>query len=211
MGELQPMESRVYWGLTNEYGQLVYVLADEIILQDDDNEPVNSSGRYYNDEANVPGTEQDDLDQGHIIADSLGGVANAYNITPQNFTLNRSGDQAYMEKVIRDAEGCTDFFATITYADTSTQIPSSYRYEYILKGNVIVDEFENGNLKDYIVESNESEEEIVSANTDISTSEENLSAVDTNGNGKVTIQEAKDAGYAMPITSEHWLYPYMNE
>ncbi len=202
---------RVYWGLTNEYGQLVYVLADEIILQDDDNEPVNSSGRYYSDEADVPGTEQDDLDQGHIIADSLGGVANAYNITPQNSTLNRSGDQAYMEKVIRDAESCINFFATITYADTSTQIPSSYRYEYTINGTVIIDEFENGNPEDYIVESDTSEEDITSSNTDVSTNEENLSAVDTNGNGTVTIQEAKDAGYSMPITSDHWLYPYMND
>lgn len=32
---------------------------------------------------------------------------------------------------------------------------------------------------------------------------------DTDGNGTVTIQEAEDAGYQMPITSNHWLYPYM--
>ena len=37
-----------------------------------------------------------------MIADSLGGVSNAYNITPQNSTLNRHGDQAYMEKAIRE-------------------------------------------------------------------------------------------------------------
>jgi hypothetical protein len=87
---------REYWAFTNEHGQLVRVLADEIIIQDDDNEPVKSSGRYYSDEAKVPGVESDVLDEGHIIADSLGGVSNAYNITPQNSTLNRHGDQAYM-------------------------------------------------------------------------------------------------------------------
>lgn len=32
-----------------------------------------------------------------------------------------------------------------------------------------------------------------------------------NGNGQVTIQEAKDAGFTMPITSDHWLYPYMHD
>ena len=42
---------REYWAFTNEHGQLVRVIADEIILQDDSNEPVTSSGRYYSDEA----------------------------------------------------------------------------------------------------------------------------------------------------------------
>ncbi len=99
----QPVyQLREYWALTNEHGQLVYVLADNIILQDDSTEPVNSDGRYYDDEADVSGTEHEDLDQGHVIAGSLGGVANAYNITPQNSVLNRHGDQAYKEKVIRE-------------------------------------------------------------------------------------------------------------
>ena len=136
---------REYWAFTNEYGQLVKVVTKEIILQDEENEPVTSKGRYYRDEAKVPGVERPDLDEGHIIADSLGGVSNAYNITPQESTLNRHGDQAYMEKVIRDAGGCTDFTAIITYPDTNTQIPSHYSYTYTLKGNVIHDEFDNIN------------------------------------------------------------------
>lgn len=136
---------REYWAFTNEYGQLVKVVAKEIILQDDSKEPVNSKGRYYNDEAKVPGAENNDLDEGHVIADSLGGVSNAYNITPQNSTLNRHGDQAYMEKVIRDAGGCTDFVAIITYPNTTTQIPSHYSYTYTINGNVVNDEFRNIN------------------------------------------------------------------
>lgn len=136
---------REYWAFTNEYGQLVKVVAKEIILQDEANEPVTSKGRYYGDEAKVPGVERPDLDEGHIIADSLGGVSNAYNITPQESTLNRHGDQAYMEKNIRDAGGCTDFTAIITYPDTKTQIPSHYSYTYTLRGNVIHDEFDNIN------------------------------------------------------------------
>lgn len=106
--------SRIYWGFTNKYGQLEYVVADKITLQNPKTEKVLKNGRYFQDEAKVPDTERKDLDEGHVIADSLGGVSNAYNITPQNSTLNRHGDQAYMEKVIRDAGGCTDFFATIT-------------------------------------------------------------------------------------------------
>ena len=136
---------RVYWAYTNEYGQLIKVTAERVIPQDDNTEPVTSDGRYYHDEAKVPGTEQVDLDEGHIIADSLGGVSNAYNITPQNSTLNRNGDQAYMEKVIRDAGGCTDFTAIISYPNTRTQIPSHYDYTYTLKGEIIHDFFANKN------------------------------------------------------------------
>lgn len=38
-----------------------------------------------------------------------------------------------------------------------------------------------------------------------------VSSVDANGNGKVTIQEAKDAGFSMPLYSDHWLYQYMDD
>lgn len=136
---------REYYAYTNEFGQLIRVVADEIILQDDSVEPVLSSGRYYRDEAKVPGVEAADLDEGHVIADSLGGVSNAYNITPQDSTLNRHGDQAYMEKVIRDAGGCTDFVAIITYLNEDTQIPSHYTYTYTINGEVVHDEFDNVN------------------------------------------------------------------
>lgn len=199
---------RVYWGLTNEYGQLVYVIADKIVLQDDKTEPVNSSGRYYDDEANVPGTERADLDQGHVIADSLGGVSNAYNITPQNSTLNRYGDQAYMEKVIRDAGGCTNFVAIITYPNTSTQIPSSYKYEYTIKGNRVVDEFKNENPE---ATADKKDETASTSSAAITNEKAELAKIDTNGNGKVTISEAKAAGYSMPIYSTHWLYKYMDD
>ncbi len=134
---------REYWAFTDAYGQLVRVYAHSIELQNEKKEPVNANGRYYDDEAAVPGTERRTYDQGHVIADSLGGVANAYNITPQNSELNRNGDQAYMEKVIRDAGGCREFEAIITYPNTKTQIPSHYQFTYYLKGQKIVDAFKN--------------------------------------------------------------------
>ncbi|MDW0109815.1 DNA/RNA non-specific endonuclease [Sporosarcina aquimarina] len=203
---------RDYWGFTNDNGQLVRVVADEITLQDDNNEPVLSTGRYYSDEAKVPGVESAVLDEGHIIADSLGGVSNAYNITPQDSTLNRHGDQAYMENEIRRAGGASDFEAIITYPNEETQIPSSYQYTYTINGNVISDSFENVN-PDEVNESlgltgnNESEAESESP----STNEGELSDIDTNGNGIVTIGEAKAAGFSMPITQDHWLYQYMQD
>jgi hypothetical protein len=200
---------REYCAFTNEHGQLVRVVAKEIILQDDDNEPVTSSGRYYSDEAKVPGVESDVLDEGHIIADSLGGVSNAYNITPQDSTLNRHGDQAYMEDNIRKAGGATNFEAIITYPNAQTQIPSSYQYTYTLKGNVIVDKFNNTN-PDELNKSLGLTDRKPSESTSPSTKGD-ISSVDTNGNGQVTIKEAKDAGFSMPITSDHWLYPYMRD
>lgn len=175
---------REYYAFTNEYGQLAKVIAKEITIQDDSKEPVNSKGRYYNDEAKVPGVENKDLDEGHVIADSLGGVSNAYNITPQNSTLNRNGDQAYMEKVIRDAGGCSDFVAIITYPDTTTQIPSHYSYTYTLKGNVINDEFDNVNpdeVNDNLGLTGESNNN----NSNSGTSANNEEVITTGGSGAV--------------------------
>ncbi|MBM7620022.1 hypothetical protein JOC95_001874 [Bacillus tianshenii] len=200
---------RVYWAFTNEFGQLVRVIADEIIVQDDLNEPVLSSGRYYSDEAKVPGVESDVLDEGHIIADSLGGVSNAYNITPQDSALNRHGDQAYMEEVIRKAGGATNFEAIITYPDTETQIPSSYQYTYTLMGNRIIDRFDNVNPDEVNAERGLTDSE--PTETTGSDTDGDISSVDTNGNGQVTIKEAKEAGFSMPITSDHWLYKYMDD
>lgn len=200
---------REYWAFTNEHGQLVRVIADEIILQADSNESVSSSGRYCSDEAKVPGVESDVLDEGHVIADSLGGVSNAYNITPQDSTLNRHGDQAYMEDTIRKAGGASNFEAIINYPNTETQIPSSYQYTYTLMGDVIVDKFDNVNPDEVNASLGLTDDDThkpSSANT-----EGNLSSVDTNGNGKVTIKEAKAAGFKMPITSDHWLYQYMDD
>jgi hypothetical protein len=177
----------------------------------------------------------------NVIADSLGGVSNAYNITPQNSTLNRHGDQAYMEKVIRDAGGCTDFVATIIYPDTKTQIPSHYKYTYKVNGEEITDSFDN-------VDPDEANKTLISVTpkptiapivtptpsvtltpfptpiptpmptpTEIPTytgginEAEELRAVDTNGNGRVTIAEAEAAGFSMPIYSSHWLYKNMTD
>ena len=200
---------REYWAFTNEHGQLVRVIAEEITLQDDSAEPVLSSGRYYSDEAKVPGVESDFLDEGHIIADSLGGVSNAYNITPQESTLNRHGDQAYMEDAIRKAGGATNFVAIITYPNTETQIPSSYQYTYTIMGNEIVDTFDNVNPDEVNASLGLTESE--PSNSTSSNTNEDISSVDTNGNGQVTIKEAKAAGFSMPITSDHWLYPYMHD
>ena len=88
--------------------------------------------------------------------------------------------------------------------------PSSYQYTYTIMGNEIVDTFENGNPDETneslgLTGGGKSEE------TPDSIEEGNVSSVDTNENGQVTIKEAKEAGFSMPITSDHWLYPYMDD
>ncbi|WP_342566739.1 hypothetical protein MKY09_11795 [Psychrobacillus sp. FSL K6-4046] len=205
---------REYWAFTNEHGQLIKVVADEIILQDDRTEPVTSSGRYCKDEAKVPGVESKYLDEGHVIADSLGAVSNSYNITAQNSTLNRHGDQAYMEDAIRKAGGATDFEAIITYPNTKTQIPSHYQYTYTINGNKITDSFDNVNPDEVNaaqgLTGKSNSKNTPSTSTNASQAGD-ISSVDTNGNGKVTIKEAKDAGFSMPITRDHWLYQYMDD
>ncbi|WP_423800776.1 DNA/RNA non-specific endonuclease [Neobacillus sp. SAB-20_R2A] len=209
---------REYWAFTNEYGQLIRVEAKNITLQNPNNDHVLSSGRYYSDEANVPGTESPTLDKGHVIADSLGGVSNAYNITPQDSILNRHGDQAYMEKVIRDAGGCTDFVAVIQYPNTQTQIPNHYKFTYKIQGRSITDEFDNVNPDEVNknlgtttgTSSTPPKTENVPA-TETENSNEDVSKVDTNHNGSVTIAEAKAAGFKMPITRDSWLYKYMDD
>jgi hypothetical protein len=209
---------REYWAFTNEYGQLIRVEAKNITLQNPNTDHVLSSGRYYSDEANVPGTESPTLDKGHVIADSLGGVSNAYNITPQDSTLNRHGDQAYMEKVIRDAGGCTDFVAEIQYPNTQTQIPNHYKFTYKIQGRSITDEFDNVNPdevnknlgKTTGTGSTPPKTDNVPANETVS-SNEDVSKVDTNHNGSVTIAEAKADGFKMPITRDSWLYKYMDD
>lgn len=207
---------RKYWAFTNEHGQLVRVIAKKIVLQNDATEDVTRDGRYYSDEAKVPGVERPDLDEGHIIADSLGGVSNAYNITPQDSTLNRHGDQAYMEDVIRKAGGATNFEAQITYPNTSTMIPSTYQYTYTVRGNTVVDRFKNGNPDETnaalgLTKKKEKKTEPKTKSNSDTAKTEDVSRVDTDGNGQVTIQEAKDAGFAMPITEKHWLYQYMRD
>ncbi len=135
---------REYWAFTNEHAQLIMVTARKVIPQDDRSEAVLENGRYYEDEANVKGTELREYDQGHVIADSLGGVANAYNITPQESYVNRKGEQALLEERIRKNKGCTDFVCFIHYPDTKTQIPSEYDVIYKINGKIFYSEFKNG-------------------------------------------------------------------
>lgn len=139
---------RNYTATTNNTGQLITVTAEEIIPQNDDIEDVTTKNRYCNDEAKVPGTDNPNFDEGHAIADSLGGVSNAYNITPQDSYLNRHGQQSQMERDIRNAGGAHDFTMTIYYPDATTLTPSGYEVTYTLNGDTRPTVLSYGNNKE---------------------------------------------------------------
>ncbi len=190
--------TRDYFAYTNEYGQLVHVEADEIILQNDDEEN-NGEDRYCSDEAKVPGVEQSDLDEGHMIADSLGGASNAYNITPQGSHLNRYGTQAEIEGDIRDNGGATNFSATIEYPNTNTQIPSTYTISYTVNGTDKSETFANDYTPDGETKSTTTEEVETTTETTNNDSDvyyENCTAVREAGASPI---HSGDPGYSTKL------------
>lgn len=126
--------NREYYGYTNKHSQLVKVEAKELFLQTKEEE--QHKGRYCKDEAKVPGTEKPDLDEGHVIADALGGASNAYNITPQKSNVNRTGGSQYnLEQefisLLKSGVRITDVVVFITYPDDHTMTPSSYEFRWV--------------------------------------------------------------------------------
>ncbi len=137
--------NRDYYAYTNKYGQLVAVDAAQIIRQNETFEDVvlGSNGkaselRYCKTEAQVTDSEDSKYDRGHVIADSMGGAANAYNITPQIEEINLYGAQYLMETMFRQAfvEGktVTNFSMKISYKNSKTNIPSKYSVSFEIDG-----------------------------------------------------------------------------
>ncbi len=136
---------RDYYAYTNRYGQLFKVTAAQIIPQNEEREHVvhGSNGktselRYCKGQASIPNTQKSTYDRGHVIADSLGGAANAYNVTPQAKYLNRYGAQIKMEDRFREAFKdnltVTDFEMKIYYRNKKTNIPYKYKVTYRING-----------------------------------------------------------------------------
>lgn len=127
---------RNYWGYTNNYGQLVYIHADQLILQQKSEE--HYKHRLCKDEADVAGTKAKNYDQGHVIADALGGVSNAYNITPENSYVNRAGHQYQLEQkwidLLYNHQQVTNVNVIIDYPNQQTQIPTKYHFSWEVNG-----------------------------------------------------------------------------
>lgn len=124
-----------------------------------------------------------------------------------------------MEDVICDAGGGTNFEAIITFPNTETQIPSSYKYTYTIIRNEVVDIFDIVNLDEVKVslgltgseptDSSNSSTDSASARSTTEHTNNDISSVHASSNGQITNKEAKAAGFSMPIMSAHWLYVYM--
>lgn len=195
---------RKYWAYTNQYGQLVYVIANKIKLQTEKEEAkTDHDGRYCYDEAQIEGTPKEKLDQGHVIADSLGGASNVYNITPQGSRLNRYGKQADMESNIRQASGAIDFKVVIEYSNNQTMTPSKYTFSYVVGGDQVKTSFKNKRKKN---NDNITEKEDNNSNTTSSDGKQSIDVnkIDANNNGTITIAEAEEAGFSMPIKEKEY-------
>lgn len=129
---------RNYFGYTNQFAQLVYVEAKNLIIQNED-DTLLIKGRYCKNEAFIPGCESPYLDQGHIIADKLGGVSNAYNITPQAKYLNTVGEYSKAEdqiyKALISGISVTDFKCKIIYKNNQSMVPIRYELSYTIGDN----------------------------------------------------------------------------
>lgn len=125
---------REYYGYTNEYSQLVYVQADQLIRQDVSE--TNDENRYCSGQADVDEIGGD-YNRGHAIGDELGGVSNAYNIFPQLESINNgqyNDDEMVLQDVLGSGGSITDVEIAFTYPSSSTNIPSSYTAEYTVNG-----------------------------------------------------------------------------
>lgn len=142
IGAVDDGVQREYYAVTNDTGQLVEVAARDIIVQDDGTETATKDGRYCDRLPYVPGAGNG-FDRGHVIADSLGGESNLYNLTPQQSALNRHGDQAFIEDQIRKAGGAQNFHAVITYPDAHADVPTQYSIAYAIDGVSQVRTFAN--------------------------------------------------------------------
>lgn len=137
--------NRKYYSITNKYKQLIIVWAKQIKLQTSNEAKYN--GRYCKNQANVDITNNKKFDKGHVIADSLGGVSNAYNITPQESNLNRHGKQIQMEKKIIKAlnhnDNVSNFNVNILYPNKDTMIPNYYEFSFQINNLIYHYKFAN--------------------------------------------------------------------
>lgn len=129
---------RKYYAYTNEYAQLAFISADQIIVQDESSEAVDESGQYCSEIAEVDG------DTGTtpktVISDSLGAASNSYNVIPAASAY--SGLES-IENEILASGGATDFRAYFTYPDSESNTPNLIDISYKLGSTLVEYQYNN--------------------------------------------------------------------
>lgn len=123
--------NRAYYGYTNEYGQLVYVTADSLQLQNSNTEQL-IDGQYCNTQTNESNTS-DEYNSGHAIGDELGGVSNSYNLFPQLTEMNNGKFkelEQHIESAMYQGSEVTDLRIEISYSSPEDTIPYSYEISF---------------------------------------------------------------------------------
>lgn len=116
---------RSYYAYTNEYSQLAFITADQIIVQNESTDGVTDSGKYCDQPAEISGDGTPKL----VIADSLGGASNAYNVIS---SINAYSQLEQIENEILAYGQATDFRVAISYQNTETNTPSTLEFSYKL-------------------------------------------------------------------------------
>lgn len=130
--------SRQYFAYTNEYGQLAYISADEIIVQDESTESVNDSGQYCDGPAQISGDSGTTAKT--VISDSLGAASNSYNVIPAGNVY--SGLESIENEILANG-GATEFKAYFTYDTTDSTTPHMISISYKIGSQLVEYNFNN--------------------------------------------------------------------
>lgn len=130
--------SRQYFAYTNEYGQLAYISADEIIVQDESTESVNDSGQYCDGPAQISGDSGTTAKT--VISDSLGAASNSYNVIPAGNVY--SGLESIENEILANG-GATEFKAYFTYETTDSTTPHMISISYKIGSQLVEYNFNN--------------------------------------------------------------------
>lgn len=129
---------REYYAYTNEHGQLQYITADTITIQDEQSEVVNADGNYCDQPADI--AKDTGYTNTYIIADSLGGASNAYNLIPGGISTS---NLAEIENDILENGGATEFNAYFEYSDSETNVPHTIQISYKINEGLVEYQFNN--------------------------------------------------------------------
>lgn len=177
-----------------------HLIGHQLTGEDDNAENLMTGTRYFNTEGMLPFE--------NFVANYIEETENhvRYRITPHFEGNNLLASGIYMEgfSIEDNGEGLSFH---IYVPNIQPEVEINYATGESKFDEPVVEE----PVKKEPVKKEAPKESVVEETPAPAPSGGDVSSVDANGNGKVTIQEAKDAGFSMPLYSDHWLYPYMDD